>query len=125
MSINESREVDNPRIKKYHQAGYGFLVINLVYLGLFYFFPPPFEPDLPEKIILTILLVGLIVYLSRLIYKEYRKVTITLAVIYAFRFIAILVFTLMSDQIIDSVPYVLTCLFLTFYLLGRAAWNWK
>ena len=125
MSINEIREADNPRIKKYHQAGYGFLVINLVYLGLFYFFPPPFEPELLGKIILTIVLVALIVYLSRLIYKGYRKVIITLAVIYALRFMAILIFTLKSDQIIDSVPYVLTCLFLSFYLLGRSAWNWK
>jgi hypothetical protein len=124
MSIKEIKEADNFGLKKYHQAGYGFLVINLIYLVLFYFFPPPFEPELLEKIILSILLVALIAYLSRLIFRGYRKVIITLAVIYGIRFIAILTFTIMSDQMIDSVPYVLTCLILSFYILGRAAWNW-
>jgi len=118
------REAINTELNKYHQAGWGFFIINLVYLVLFYFFPPPFEPELFEKIILTILLVVLIGYLSRLIFKGYRKVIITLAVIYAFRFFVVLTFTLMSDQIIDSAPYVLTCLVLTFYILGRAVWNW-
>ena len=125
MSINETREGDDPRLKKYHQAGYAFLVINLVYLGLFYFFPPPFELELLGKLFLITLLIILIVFLSRLIYKGKRRLVITIAVIYALRVILILSSVVMMGDMIDFIPYALTCMILTFYLLGRAAWNWK
>ncbi|MGV7220640.1 MAG: hypothetical protein ACQ9MH_03830 [Nitrospinales bacterium] len=125
MNINEQREADNPRLKKYHIAGQGFFVINLVYLGLFYFFPPPFELELLGKITLITLLIVLIAILSRLTYKGYRKLVITLTVIYALRVILVLSSVVMMGDMIDFIPYALTCMILTFYLLGRAAWNWK
>jgi FtsH-binding integral membrane protein len=125
MDINTQKEDDNRRIKKYHLAGKGFFVINLVYLGLFYFFPPPFELELLGKVILIAFLIALIVFLSRLIYKGKRKLVITLAVIYALRVILVISSVVMMGDMIDFIPYALTCMILIFYLLGRAAWNWK
>ncbi len=124
MSVNELTVKDNVGLKKYRQAAYGFLVINLVYVLLFYIFPPPFEPGLLGRILITILLVTLIAALAHFINKGYKKLVIILAVVYGARFSAILIFTLTTGTFMESVPYVLTCLGLTFYMLGRAAWDW-
>ncbi len=124
MTENESMINDNSVPKKYREAAYGFLILNLIYILLFYVFPPPFDSGLQGKILLTILLAALIAGLSRFIHKGYKTLVIALAVIYAARAAVISIYTMMTGQVIDSVPYVLTCLILTFYLLGRAAWDW-
>lgn len=124
MSENASAAIDNSGLKKYRQAGYGFLILNLIYILLFYIFPPPFDPGLPEKIILTVLLAALIAVLSYFVHKGTRKLAIVLAVLYAARAVIIGAFTITAGQVFESVPYVLACLILTFYLLGRAAWDW-
>ena len=110
--------------KKYRCAAYGFFLLNLIYILLLYIFPPPFDPELPEKILMAILLAAVFAALAYYIHKGYRKLAIILAVVYALRFVLILTATLYTGQFIESVPYVLTCLLLTFYILGRAAWDW-
>ncbi len=124
MSDNGSAVKENSGPKKYRQAAYGFLVLNLAYILLFYVFPPPFDPGLQGRILITILLVILFAVLSGFIHKGYKNLVIALAAVYAARSVVILVFTFVTGQFIESVPYVLTCLILTFYMLGRAAWDW-
>ena len=124
MGVNGLAVKENAVPKKYRYAAYGFFFLNLIYILLLYIFPPPFDPELPEKIIWTIPLVAVFAALAYYIHKGYRKLAIVLAVVYALRFVLILAATLFTGQFIESVPYVLTCLLLAFYMLGRAAWDW-
>ena len=124
MSVNALVGKENTGLKKYRHAAYGFLLLNLIYVLLFYVFPPPFDLGLLERTIITVLLVVLIAVLAYFIYKGNKKLAIVLAVVYAARFAVILIVTLITGTFIESVPYVLTCLILTFYMLGRAAWDW-
>ena len=124
MNVNALAAKENAALKKYRCAAYGFLALNLIYILLLYIFPPPFSPELPEKILIAILLAALFAALAYYIHKGYRKLAIVLAVVYALRFVLILAATLFTGQFIESVPYVLTCLLLAFYMLGRAAWDW-
>lgn len=124
MNVNGSAIKDNSGLNKYRQAGYGFLVLNLIYILLFYIFPPPFDPGLMGKILLTVVLIALAAVLSYFVRKGIKKLVIVLAVVYAARAVIISAYALVTGQVFESVPYVLACLILTFYALGRAAWDW-
>ena len=52
------------RSRKFRQAGYGFFVLNLIYLGVAMFFIPPFNLGLTALLSLAafILLLGLLTY---------------------------------------------------------------
>lgn len=109
-------------VKKVHQAGYGFLVLNAIYLLLVYIFLPPF--GLGASVYLYgaafLLLTGVF---SWFIYHNARKLTLVLAIIYGLRSL-ISIYTLIRGEAFVAVPYVLPCLLLTTYLLGRAVWDW-
>ena len=124
MGANGLAVKEDAVLKKYRHAAYGFFFLNMIYVLLLYIFPPPFDPGLQGRIIITVLLPVLFAALAYYIHKGYKKLTIILAVVYAARFVVILIFTFVSEPFIESVPYVLTCLMLTFYMLGRAAWDW-
>jgi len=109
-------------LRKYRHAGWGFLILNTIWLVVFARF-------------LSIMNVGaalyagagfcllLIAVLAWFVGKGSRKLTLVLALIYAGRSV-VSVYTVATGGAFPAVPYVLPCLFLSFYLLGRAAWNW-
>lgn len=110
------------QINKYHQAGYGFLVMNAIYLIMAYIFLPPFNMGMAVYIYgaAFLLLAGVC---SWFIYRSARKLALILAIIYGARSL-ISFYTLVRGDAFVAVPYVLPCLLLTAYILGRAVWDW-
>ncbi len=118
--MNESVQLN---VKKYKQAGIGFFILNLIYLGVAMAFLPPmgFGGSAYLSIGIYILLMA---WLGWLIFGGRRRLTLIFALIYAARFF-ISVWQLAMDEAFLAVPYILPCLALTFYLLGRAVWDWR
>ncbi len=110
------------RTRKFIHAGYGFLGLNLVYLAIAMFFIPPFNLGLSAVLSLVafVLLLGLLAYY---LLKGKKPLAQVLAVIYGARSI-FSAYSLMDVSTFQAVPYLLPCLLLTFYLLGRAGWDW-
>ena len=110
------------RARKFIHAGYGFLGLNLVYLAIAMFFIPPFNLGLSAVLSLVafVLLLGLLAYY---LLKGKKPLAQVLAVIYGARSI-FSAYSLMDVSTFQAVPYLLPCLLLTFYLLGRAGWDW-
>jgi hypothetical protein len=111
-----------PGSKKYQQAGYGFLGMSLIYLLLVYMFMPPFNLG-AEGFLYTGIFLLLAGVCSYYIHRGSRNLALVLALIYAARSL-VSIYTLSKGEAFTAVPYVLPCLLLTFYLLGRAAWDW-
>ncbi|MFQ5673996.1 MAG: hypothetical protein ACE5G9_12990 [Nitrospinales bacterium] len=109
-------------LKKYRQAGWGFLILNIIWLIVFSRF-------------LLLMNIGAFVYvaggfcllliaaLAWFVGKGSRKLTFVLALIYAVRSMAS-IYTVATGVAFPAVPYVLPCLLVSFYLLGRAVWGW-
>ena len=110
------------RTRKFIHAGYGFLGLNLVYLAIAMFFIPPFNLGLSAVLSLVafVLLLGLLAYY---LLKGKKLLAQVLAVIYGARSI-FSAYSLMDVSTFQAVPYLLPCLLLTFYALGRAGWDW-
>ena len=110
------------RTRKFIHAGYGFLGLNLVYLAIAMFFIPPFNLGLSAVLSLVafVLLLGLLAYY---LLKGKKLLAQVLAVIYGARSI-FSAYSLMDVSTFQAMPYLLPCLLLTFYLLGRAGWDW-
>lgn len=110
-------------LQKFHQAACGFLALNLVYLLLIYLFLPPFNLALPEAAGYTFLALALFGVLSYFIYKGSKNLAVALAAIYSARSLWA-AYTLTTGEAFAAVPYVLPCLLITVYLLGRPVWDW-
>lgn len=123
LDKTESSVMEKDTLKKYRLAGYGFLGLNLIYIAIFFVFIPPFFIDLAKGVLYAISFVVLFGALAVFVSMGYRKLAIVLAAIYALRS-AFSIYTLVMGEAFAAVPFVLPCLLLTFYLLGRAAWNW-
>ena len=110
------------RSRKFRQAGYGFFVLNLIYLGVAMFFIPPFNLGLTALLSLAafILLLGLLTYY---LLKEKKRLAKILAIIYGARS-GCTAYSLITGETFQAVPFFLPCLIITFYLLGRAGWDW-
>ena len=110
------------RSRKFKQAGYGFLILNLIYLGVAMIFIPPFNLGLTALLSLAafILLLGLFTYY---LLKEKKRLAQVLAIIYAARS-GFTAYSLITGDTFQAVPFFLPCLIITFYLLGRAGWDW-
>ena len=110
------------RSRKFRQAGYGFFVLNLIYLGVAMFFIPPFNLGLTALLSLAafILLLGLLTYY---LLKEKKRLAKILAIIYGARS-GFTAYSLITGETFPAVPFFLPCLIITFYLLGRAGWDW-
>jgi hypothetical protein len=109
-------------LKKYHQAAIGFVTLNGVYLVLAYWKVPSFNITAQTlgSLLSFILFVGV---LTRFIYGGSRKLMLVLTAIYAGR-ILFSSYTLVTGIAHPMVPYVLPTTLLSFYLFGRALWNW-
>ena len=110
-------------VAKYRQAGCGFLGLNVLYLVLVFVFLPTFTPD-ASTLASIILYLAVLTALSFYVWKGKRTLTLVLAVIYALRS-AVSAYTLVTGQAFPVVPYVLPLLLISFYLLGRAVWDWR
>jgi hypothetical protein len=109
-------------LKKYHQAAVGFVILNGVYLVLAYWKVPSFNitPQTIGSLVFFVLFVGVLAWF---IYGGSRKLMLVLAAIYAGR-ILFSPYTLVTGIAHPMVPYVLPTTLLSFYLFGRALWNW-
>jgi hypothetical protein len=109
-------------LKKYHQAAIGFVMLNIAYLVLAYWKVPSFNITTQTlgSLVFFILFVGV---LAKYIYGGSKKLVLVLAAIYAGR-ILFSGYTLVTGIAHPMVPYVLPTTLLSFYLFGRALWNW-
>ncbi len=120
---SQSTETLDLGTRKFTQAGYGFLGLNLAYLVIAMIFIPPFNLGLSAVLSLAafLLLLGVLTYY---LLKGKKRLAQTLAVIYGARSIYS-AYSLTDVSTFQAVPYLLPCLLITFYLLGRAAWDWR
>jgi hypothetical protein len=109
-------------LKKYHQASIGFVLLNAAYLVLAYLKVPSFNITVQTMgyLVFFIVFVGI---LAKFIYGGSRKLVLVLAAVYAGR-ILFSAYTLVAGIAHPMVPYVLPTTLLSFYLFGRALWNW-
>ena len=115
-------ELLDPLDRKFTQAGYGFLGLNIAYLVIAMIFIPPFNLGLSAilSLVAFLLLLGVLTYY---LMKGKRRLAQSLTVIYGARSI-FSAYSLMDISTFEAVPYLLPCLLVTFYLLGRAGWDW-
>ena len=121
-SITENSDIILSRLLKFKQAGYGFLVLNLIYVCVAMLFIPPFNLGLTALLSLTafILLLGLLTYY---LLREKKHLAQVLAIIYGARS-GFTAYSLITGDTFQAVPFFLPCLVISFYLLGRAGWDW-
>ena len=122
--FSEAIELVESSLKKYRLAGISFLVLNVLYIIIAWWKMPPVDLAMSKMVyggfvvffILVLILIPLILRGKRLLVQ-------VLAFIYGGRMIFSLYFLIGGDAY-PAVPYLLPCVVLTFYLLGRAAWDW-
>ena len=109
-------------VAKYRQAGYGFFILNTLYLIIVFIFLPSFYLDLftIASFLIYLLILGA---LSYYIGKGKRMLVLILAPIFGARSV-VSIYTLIIGQPFPAVPYALPLLLVTFYLLSRSAWDW-
>jgi len=123
-NFSEETELVESSLKKYQLAGISFLVLNVLYIIIAWWKMPPVDLAMSKVVyggfvvffILVLILIPLILRGKRLLVQ-------VLAFIYGGRMIFSLYFLVGGDAY-PAVPYLLPCVVLTFYLLGRAAWDW-
>jgi len=123
-NFSEATELVESSLKKYRLAGISFLVLNVLYIIIAWWKMPPVDLAMSKVVyggfvvffILVLILIPLILRGKRLLVQ-------VLAFIYGGRMIFSLYFLIGGDAY-PAVPYLLPCVVLTFYLLGRAAWDW-
>ncbi len=113
----------DPRLKKYRLAAYGFLGLNLVYLGIGWILLEQIPLERSGMWLPGALTLILLVFLTIWIHKGKRLLVRALAVVYGIR-IGVAGAALILGKAFPGVQYLLPCLVGTFYLLGRAGWNW-
>ena len=111
-------------LKKYRLAGISFLVLNVLYIIIAWWKMPPVDLAMSKVVYvgLTVFFI-LVLILTPLILRGKKLLVQVLAFIYGGRMIFSLYFLIGGDAY-PAVSYLLPCVVLTFYLLGRAAWDW-
>ena len=138
---------EEKRAAKYHQAACAYLFVGIIYLIVFYLTMPShnfqglledyLNNSMPRvskaligidyNIFINAFAAGagiLFLGLSYFIYKGFRTVTIILVVFYGIRLLGATL-ALFSEDVFVSVKYVLPLIAITFYMLGRAAFDFK
>ena len=123
-NFSEATGLVESSLKKYRLAGISFLVLNVLYIIIAWWKMPPVDLAMSKVVyggfvvffILVLILIPLILRGKRLLVQ-------VLAFIYGGRMIFSLYFLIGGDAY-PAVPYLLPCVVFTFYLLGRAAWDW-
>ena len=111
-------------LKKYRLAGISFLVLNVLYIIIAWWKIPPVDLAM-SKVVYGgfILFLVLVLILTPLILRGKKTLVQVLALIYGGRVI-FSIYSLIGGDVFPAVPYLLPCVIFTFYLLGRAAWDW-
>ena len=111
-------------LKKYRVAGYGFLALNVIYALMVLWKLPPVDATMASMVYVGLFtLIALAVALTPFILRGNRLLVVILAIVFAGRGI-FSIYSLAMGGAFPAVPYLLPCLILTFYLLGRAVWDW-
>ena len=122
--FSETTELVELNLKKYQLAGISFLVLNVLYIIIAWWKMPPVDIAMSKAVYGGfVVLFILVLILIPLILRGKRLLVQVLAFIYGGRMIFSLYFLIGGDAY-PAVPYLLPCVVLTFYLLGRAAWDW-
>ena len=123
-NFSEATELVELNLKKYRLAGISFLVLNVLYIIIAWWKMPPVDLAM-SKVVFGgfVVFFILVLILIPLILRGKRLLVQVLAFIYGVRMISSLYFLIRGDAY-PAVPYLLPCVVLTFYLLGRAAWDW-
>ena len=121
-SITENSNIILAPSRKFKQAGYGFFLLNLIYLAVAIYFIPPFNLGLSALLSLLafLLLLGFFTYY---LLQGKKLLAQILAILYGGRSV-FTSYSLLAGDTFEAVPFILPCLLIAFYLLGRAAWNW-
>ena len=121
---SETTGLVESNLKKYQLAGGSFLVFNVLYIIIAWWKMPPVDLAM-RKVVYGgfVVFFILVLILTPLILRGKRLLVQILAFIYGGRMIFSLYFLIGGDAY-PAVPYLLACVVLTFYLLGRAAWDW-
>ena len=121
-SITENSDIILARLLKFKQAGCGFFFLNLIYLTVAIYFIPPFNLGLTALLSLLafLFLLGLFTYY---ILQGKKLLAQILAIIYGGRSV-FTSYSLLAGDTFEAVPFILPCLLIVFYLLGRVGWNW-
>ena len=121
---SETTGLVESNLKKYQLAGVSFFVLNVLYIVIAWWKMPPVDLAM-RKVVYGgfVVFFILVLILTPLILRGKRLLVQILAFIYGGRMIFSLYFLIGGDAY-PAVPYLLACVVLTFYLLGRAAWDW-
>jgi len=111
-------------LKKYRLAGISFLVLNVLYIIIAWWKIPPVDLAM-SKVVYGgfIMFLVLVLILTPLILRGKKTLVQVLALIYGGRVI-FSIYSLIGGDVFPAVPDLLPCVIFTFYLLGRAAWDW-
>jgi len=122
--FSETTELVESNLKKYQLAGGSFLVFNVLYIIIAWWKMPPVDLAMSKMVYGGFVVFFIFVLiLTPLILRGKRLLVQILAFIYGGRMIFSL-YLLIGGDAYPAVPYLLACVVLTFYLLGRAAWDW-
>ena len=117
-------KLTEPNLKKYQLAGISFLFLNVLYIIIAWWKMPPVDLAMSEMVYGGfVVFFILVLILTPLILRGKRLLVQVLAFIYGGRMFFSLYFLIGGDAY-PAVSYLLPCVVLTFYLLGRAAWDW-
>jgi len=122
--FSEATELVEPNLKKYWLAGISFLVLNVLYIIVAWWKMPPVDLAM-SKVVYGgfIMFLVLVLILTPLILRGKKILVQVLTFIYGGR-ATFSIYSLIGGDVFPAVPYLLPCVILTFYLLGRAAWDW-
>ena len=126
MTKDFSREIKPvvPGLKKYRLAGVSFFVFNMLYICIALWKLPPVDPAMNQVVYAGLFIFfSIVLILTPLILRRKQLLVQILTVIYGGR-VVYSIYSLIGGGTFPAVPYFLPCLVLTFYFLGRAAWDW-
>ena len=122
--FSDAKEKVGQDFKKYRLAAVGFLVLNVVYIIIAWWKMPPVDLEM-SRVVYGVLIFILILFLvlTPMIYRGQKLLVQVLTFIYGGRAV-FSIYSLIGGDVFPAVPYLLPCVILIFYLLGRAAWDW-
>jgi hypothetical protein len=122
--FSEEIEPVRPDLKKYRLAGYGFLALNVLYILIALWKLPPVDPAMKKTVYTGLLaFVAFALILTPFILRGKKLLVQVLVVIYGMRSV-LSIYSLIGGEAFPAVPFLLPCVVVTCYLLGRAAWDW-
>jgi hypothetical protein len=126
MNKNFSEPIDkvDRNLKKYRLAAVSFLVLNVVYVIIAWWKMPPVDLEM-SRVVYGVLIFILILFLvlTPMIYCGKKLLVQVLTFIYGGRAV-FSIYSLIGGDVFPAVPYLLPCVIIIFYLLGRAVWDW-